>query len=259
MIPLPQPIKLVSQKGDVGVFEIEGLYPGYGVTIGNSLRRILLTSLEGAAITEVKIKGAPHEFSTLSGVLEDVLTIVLSLKQMRFTLHGEEPQKGELKIKGEKEVKGSDFKLSSQLTLANPDIHIATITDKKAELEIEITVERGVGYVPSEARKKTKEDVGVIAMDAIFTPIKNVSHRIDHMRVGERTDFDKVTLTVETDGTVLPSLAVAKAGTILGDQISHIMSGLEKQETESEDSSTPKKKAVKAEGKKVAKVAAKKK
>lgn len=259
MIPLPQPIKLVSQKGDVGVFEIEGLYPGYGVTIGNSLRRILLTSLEGAAITEVKIKGAPHEFSTLSGVLEDVLTIVLSLKQMRFTLHGEEPQKGELKIKGEKEVKGSDFKLSSQLTLANPDIHIATITDKKAELEIEITVEQGVGYVPSEARKKTKEDVGVIALDAIFTPIKNVSHRIDHMRVGERTDFDKVTLTVETDGTVLPSLAVAKAGAILGDQISHIMSGLEGQEVENEDSAMSKKKVVKTEGKKVAKTAAKKK
>lgn len=259
MIPLPQPIKLISQKGDVGVFEIEGLYPGYGVTIGNSLRRILLTSLEGAAITEVKIKGASHEFSTLSGVLEDVLTIVLSLKQMRFTLHGEEPQKGELKIKGEKEVKGSDFKLSSQLTLANPNIHIATITDKKAELEMEITVERGVGYVPSEARKKTKEDVGVIALDAIFTPIKNVSHRIDHMRVGERTDFDKVTLTVETDGTVLPALAVAKAGAILEDQISRIMSGLKGQETESEDSATPKKKVIKAEGKKVAKTAAKKK
>ncbi|MDP3982321.1 MAG: DNA-directed RNA polymerase subunit alpha [bacterium] len=245
MIPLPHPIKLVSQDGNKGVFEIEGLYPGYGVTIGHSLRRILLTSLEGASVTEVKIKGVPHEFSTMPGVMEDVLTILMNLKQMRFAIHGDEPLKGELKIKGEKEVTGADFKLSSQLTLANPAIKIATLTDKKAELDMEITVERGIGYVPSEARRKTKEEIGVIALDAIFTPVRNVSHRVDHMRVGDRTDFDRVTLIVETDGTISPSVALAQAGSILRDQVAFIVSGLEAEEKPAEEKKVAKKAATK--------------
>src|SRR3990167_7096908 len=135
MIPLPQPTKVVESKQNLGVFVIEGLYPGYGITIGNALRRVLLSSLEGAAPTQVKIKGVDHEFSTLPGVAEDVITILLNLKQMRFRLYGEEPQKATLKVKGEKEVKASDFKLPASLELANGDLSIAHVTEKSAELE----------------------------------------------------------------------------------------------------------------------------
>jgi len=215
MIPLPLQPKIIKKEGNLATFEIEALYPGYGVTVGNSLRRVLLSSLEGAAVTQMKIKGIPHEFSTIPGILEDVVTIMLNLKQMRFRLFTEEPQTATLKVKGEKEVKGSDFEFPAQVELVNKNCHIATLTDKKAELEMEIRIEKGIGYSPREARGKEKLEIGMISLDAIFTPVKRVSYRIENMRVGERTDFDRLFLDIETDGTLTPEAAFFQASEIL--------------------------------------------
>jgi len=215
MIPLPQKPKIVETKKNSVVFEIEGLYPGYGATIGNSLRRVLLSSLEGAAITKVKIKGVQHEFSTLSGVLEDVLQICQNLKLLRFKVYADEPQQAFLKIKGEKEVKASDFELPSQVELINKDAHLATITSKSTSLEIEIQIEKGVGYVPVEQREKEKLGVGEICLDAIFTPIKTVAFHVENMRVGDRTDFDRLKIEIETDGTITSQEALSRAAEIL--------------------------------------------
>ena len=226
MIPLPQPTKIVEQTKNRGVFVIEGLYPGYGVTIGNSLRRVLLSSLEGAAITRAKIKGVSHEFSTLPGVLEDVVSILLNLKQVRFRLYGEEPQTASLKQKGEKEVTCADFELPASLELITKDLPLAHLTEKSAELEIEIQVEKGIGYVPAEEEKKEKQEIGSIALDAIFTPIKRVSSRVDNMRVGDRTDFNRVTLVIETDGTLTPEEAFFQATEILLKQFEVVRNGV---------------------------------
>lgn len=215
MIPLPFKPKIIKKEGNKAIFEIEALYPGYGVTIGNSLRRVLLSSLSGAAVTQVKIKNVPHEFSTIPGILEDVIQIILNLKQLRFKIYTEEPQKATLKMKGEKEVKGSDFEIPAQLELVNKDCHIATLTDKKAELEMEIQIEKGLGYSPREARKKEKLEIGTIPLDAIFTPVRKVAFRVENMRVGERTDFDRLFLEVETDGTISPEQTFFQASDIL--------------------------------------------
>lgn len=226
MIPLSQPTKLVESKNNKGVFAIEGLYPGYGITIGNSLRRVLLSSLEGAAATQVLIKGADHEFSTLPGVLEDVIAIVLNIKQMRFRLYGEGPEKATLKVKGEREVKASDFKLPASLELVNGDLVLAHLTEKSAELEMEIQVEKGIGYVPAEQRGKEKQEMGSIAIDAIFTPIQRVSSRVENMRVGDRTDFNRLLLEIETDGTITASEALAQATEVLEKQFDVVMRGI---------------------------------
>ena len=217
MIPLPQKPKIIKKEKNKAVFEIAGLYPGYGVTIGNSLRRVLLSSLEGAAITQAKIKGVQHEFSTIPGVLEDVITILLNLKQLRFKIFSEEPQKGILKVSGEREVKGEDFELPPQVEIVNKSQSIATLTSKSASLEIEVLIEKGVGYQPKEARKKPKEksEIGTIYLDAIFTPIERVAIKTENMRVGERTDYDRLFLEIETDGTITPEEAFFKANQIL--------------------------------------------
>jgi DNA-directed RNA polymerase subunit alpha len=215
MIPLPLPPKVIQKKKNQAVFEVEGLYPGYGVTIGNSLRRVLLSSLQGASVTEVKIKGAPHEFSTIAGVLEDTIMILLNIKNLRFKIFEGESHKITLKSKGEGEVKGSDFECPSQVKLVNPDLHVATITDKKTELEIELTVEKGIGYIPKDQVKKGKAEIGAMATDAIFTPIRNVNFQVENMRVGDRTDFDKLSLEIETDGTITPEEAFFEACDIL--------------------------------------------
>lgn len=216
MFIFPNKPKIINKKENWASFEVEGLYPGYGVTIGNSLRRVLLSSLEGAAITQIKVKGVQHEFSTIPGVLEDVIIITTNLKQMRFKLHSQEPQKATVKIKGEKEVKGSDFEFPSQIELINKSCHIATLTDKKSELEMEIQIEKGVGYEPVDARNKNQKlEVGAIPIDAIFTPMKRVNYKIENMRVGERTDFDRLLLDIETDGTIEPEDAFFKACEIL--------------------------------------------
>ena len=221
MINLPHAPKVVKKEGNKAVFEIEALHPGYGVTIGNSLRRVLLSSLEGAAVTQVKIKGVSHEFSTIPGVLEDVITIMLNLKQLRFKFFSDEPQKAFLKVKGEKIVKGSDFKLPSQVELVNKNCHIATLNSKSAELEMEIQIEKGIGYSARETRKKTagampeKLEIGAVLLDANFTPVKRVSFKVENMRVGERTDFDRLFLEIETDGIIEPEQAFWQATDIL--------------------------------------------
>jgi len=215
MIPLPPKPKIIEKKDNYAKFEIEALYPGYGVTVGNSLRRVLLSSLPGAAITQMKIKGIPHEFSTIPGILEDVILIMQNLKQLRFRVYSEEPQKARLTVKGEREVKGSDFEFPSQVELMNRDAHIATLTQKSSELDMEIQIEKGVGYSPREARKKEKLEIGGIPVDAIFTPAKRVSYKIENMRVGERTDFDRLFLEIETDGTISPEEALLLASEIL--------------------------------------------
>lgn len=213
---LPNKPKIINQKDNWALFEIEALYPGYGITIGNSLRRVLLSSLEGSAVTQVKIKGVQHEFSTIPGVLEDIIIIIMNLKQMRFKMYTDEPQKAILKVKGEKEIKGSDFKFPSQVELVNKNCHIATLTDKKTEIEMEIQIEKGIGYEPVERRKKKEKlEVGVIPIDAIFTPIKRVNYKVENMRVGERTDFDRLNLEIETDGTISPEDAFFNASEIL--------------------------------------------
>lgn len=253
MISLPLPPKVIQKGKHQAIFEIQGLYPGYGVTIGNALRRVLLSSLEGVAVTEVKIKGVSHEFSTIPGVLEDVIMIILNLKNLRFKIHEGTSQKVELKVKGEKEVKGSDFEIFAQIELSNPELHIATITDKKAELTMELTIEKGIGYEPKDQRKIKKPEIGSIIMDAIFTPIKEVSFNVESMRVGERTDFDKLSLEIKTDGTITPEEAFYQACEILIKHFTLIFEGkaadLPKPETlegeAGQESEKPKKKAKK--------------
>lgn len=223
MIPLPLPPKIIQKNKNQAVFEVEGLYPGYGITVGNALRRVLLSSLEGVAVTEVKIKDVSHEFSTIPGVLEDVIMIILNLKKLRFKIHEGNIQKIELLAKGERKVKGSDFKISPQTELANPEFHLATITDKNTELNIEITIEKGIGYEPRDQRKvkreaghaQSKAEIGTIALDAVFTPVVNVSFQVENMRVGEKTDFDKLSIEIETDGTTAPEEAFYQACEIL--------------------------------------------
>ena len=225
MISLPLQPKIIEKKGNKALFQIEALYPGYGVTIGNSLRRVLFSSLSGAAVTKVKIKGVQHEFSTIPGVLEDVITIMLNLKQLRFKVFSDEPQKAVLKVKGETEAKASDFKMPSQVELISKTAHIATLTAKSAELEMEIEIEKGIGYFPRESRKKEKLGIGEISLDAIFTPIRKVSYRVENMRVGERTDFDRLFLEIETDGTITPEETLSQASEILLKHFSLIEEG----------------------------------
>jgi len=215
MIPLPLQPKIIEKKENYARFEIETLYPGYGVTIGNSLRRVLLSSLPGAAVTQMKIKGVPHEFSTIPGVLEDVVLIMQNLKQLRFRVYSEDPQKAHLKVKGERKVKSADFEFPAQVELINKDVQIATLTQKSSELDMEIQIEKGLGYFPREARKKEKLEIGAIPVDAIFTPVRRVSYKIENMRVGERTDFDRLFLEIETDGTIPPEEALFSTSEIL--------------------------------------------
>lgn len=222
-IPLPLTPKAVSEAGNRAVFDIEGLYPGYGHTIGNSLRRVLLSSLRGAVITYVKIENVAHEFSTIEGVMEDAVEIILNLKQLRFHLYQEEPIMISLLVKGEREVTGKDFKFPSQVELINTDSHIATLSSKKSNLSIEATVEAGMGYIPVEERTKEKVEIGTIALDAAFSPVRHVNYEVENMRVGDRTDYNRLRLTIETDGSITPREAFSQAANILVEQFSALM------------------------------------
>ncbi len=240
-------IKTVSETDKEGVFEVDGLYSGYGLTVGNALRRVLLSSLPGACVTQIKIKNVKHEFTTIDGVMEDIVEIALNMKKVRFAFHADEPQVLTIDVKGEKEVTAGDIKANAQVEVINPEAHIASITDKKTEFSMELTVEKGLGYVPVEARKVEKLPVGVIAIDAIFTPVTNVNFVVDNMRVGERTDFNKVKLTIETDGSIKPSVALHKAANILKDHFAKVAEVVEvagEPEAEAEEEA-PKKKGKK--------------
>jgi DNA-directed RNA polymerase subunit alpha len=221
-IVLPSATRVVQEEDMKGIYEIDGFYPGYGNTIGNSLRRILLSSLPGAAITMVKIDGVSHEFSTMEHVSEDVVTILLNLKQLRFRMHGEDPQSATIDISGVKEVKGKDIKCPTQLEVMNKDHHIATLTDKSAHFVVELTVERGLGFVPSENLTREKVPVGTLLLDAIFTPIRRANYEVENMRVGDRTDYNRLRLTIETDGTITPRDAYTHALKIMKAHIEQI-------------------------------------
>lgn len=219
-IPLPGKPKYVPVDENTGKIIIEGCHPGYGTTLGNALRRVILSSLEGVAISSVKIKGASHEFVAMDGILEDVVQIILNLKKVRFKMHGDEPIKVDLKYKGEGKITAGKIKCSSDIEVINKDQLIATATNKKAELELEMEVTKGLGYVPVEQQIREEKTIGVIAIDAIYTPVRRVNYQVENMRVGKRTDYNKITLEITTDGTISPKEAYVQAARILVDQCS---------------------------------------
>jgi len=221
-IALPSKPRVVSEAEFEGVYEIDGLYPGYGHTLGNSLRRIILSSLPGAAVTSVKIEGVEHEFSTISGIREDVVTILLNLKKLRFEILTDEPQTISLSIKGPKKVSGGDLALPGQVRLLNPNSYICEITDK-TELNAEFHISRGLGYVPRESHKKDRVEIGEISVDAIFSPIRRVNYEVENMRVGDRTDFNRLRISIETDGTLTPKAALEQSIEIMITQLKAVV------------------------------------
>lgn len=223
-------LKTLSETASEGSFAIEGLEAGYGLTIGTALRRVLLTSLPGAAVTQIKVKNATHEFTTFPGLQEDLVEFTLNFKKLRFTSHSEEPQVITLHKKGEGEITGKDIKLNSDIELANSDFVLGHLTTKSADLTVEITVERGMGYVSSEAHHSEKLAVGAIGVDAIFSPVITVNVTVENMRVGKRTDFNRVKLDVETDGTISPSAAVEHASQVLRDHFVKLLAKTESAE-----------------------------
>lgn len=233
-ITLPSKPRVVSEEGLQGVYEIDSLYPGYGHTLGNSLRRIILSSLPGASVTSVKIEDVNHEFATIEGVRETVMEILLNLKRVHFALLGDEPQTVRLSVKGTKDVTAADFSLPSQVTIANPDQHILSMSGK-GSFELEATIERGLGYVPREVLTKEKVDIGTIALDATFTPIRRVNYEVENMRVGDRTDFNRLRILIETNGTIGPREALESSIEIMIHQLKSIVGF---QEESSEDSSS---------------------
>lgn len=222
MEPILLPSKIRFAHGDrpnEGVLTVEPCAQGYGTTLGNALRRVLLSSLPGAAVTAVKIKHAEHEFSTLPHVKEDVLEIILNLKMLRMKLFSEEPVKLSLSVKGEKTVTAADFAKDAQVEIVNPELELATLTDASASLEMDIWITPGRGYRSTEERVKEKTELGTIAIDAFFSPVVNVSYKVEATRVGDRTDYDKLVLRVETDGSTDPIDAVSQSVKILEDYV----------------------------------------
>lgn len=218
-ISIPSRLRTVSEEGNKGVYEVDALHPGYGHTIGNSLRRVLLSSLPGAAITKVRIQGAAHEFSTIPDVKEDVISILLNLKQVRILMHSDEPQTLRLSFQGIKKIKAGDFEVPSQVEIVNSDAPVATLTSKDAKLELEATVEKGLGYVPREVLQRDEVGVGILTLDAIFTPIRKVNYEVENMRVGERTDYSRLRISIETDGSISPRAALEKSVSLLVEQL----------------------------------------
>lgn len=197
------------------ILTIEPLHHGYGTTVGNSLRRVLLSSLPGAAVTAMKIKGVQHEFSTVPGVKEDVLDIMLNIKKLRMRVHSEEPVVLKLVTNTVGVVTAAAIEKNADVEIANPELEIATITDAKTPFDMEITVSRGRGYVPTEERDSAPTEIGVIAVDAMFSPVRNVGFRVENTRVGEITNYDKLIMNITTDGTVTPQEAVEQTTKIL--------------------------------------------
>ena len=215
-------MNVVSESATKGTYEIDGLYPGYGHTLGNSLRRIILSSIPGAAITSLKINGVDHEFSVIDGVKEDVITLLLQLKQVRFRLLTDEPQTVTLTAKGPKTVTAADITCSGQIEVLNGDLHIAEITGKET-LSIEMVVEKGLGFISKDSYQKTKMEVGSIALDAIFTPIRRVSYEVEDMRVGDKTNHNRLRMTIETDGSLTPREALEKSIVTMTEQLQAIV------------------------------------
>lgn len=220
-------IKTLEKLGNHGTFEIEPLSPGYGVTVGNSIRRVLLSSLEGAAISSVKIEGISHQFSTIPACKEDVVEIILNLKTLRFIFSADEPVTLKMDVKGPKTIYGKDFLDNPHCQVANKDAYLANLS-KSGRLKMEVVVKKGRGYLPIEKRKDEKLPLGTIAIDSIFTPVKKVHYEVENTRVGGITNFDKLILEVTTDGSVDPEEALANAAQIIVEHFSLIVSACQK-------------------------------
>ncbi|MCL6471708.1 MAG: DNA-directed RNA polymerase subunit alpha [Firmicutes bacterium] len=233
MLDIRKPaISIEERRNNTALFKVEPLERGFGYTLGNSMRRVLLSSLPGAAITSVKIARVAHEFSTIKGVKEDVTDIILNLKEVVLRLHGEEPATLRLNVKGPKTVTAADIEYPADVEIINPDQHIATVNED-GKLEIEMTVEAGRGYVSAERNKRSSDTIGVIPIDSIFSPIKNVTYSVENTRVGQRTDFDRLILEVTTNGAITPFEAVSIGAKIINDHMGLFM------EQASEFASTP--------------------
>jgi DNA-directed RNA polymerase subunit alpha len=229
-IILPSKPKIIREDASSGIYEIDGFYPGYGHTLGNSLRRIILSSLPGAAVTKVKIRGVEHEFSSVDGVKEDVITLLLNLKKLRIKLATDEAQVLTLKAKGVKSITAAQIEVPGQVEILNGDLHIADLTDKSAELDMEITVEKGLGYVAKEVLHKDRVDIGTISLDATFTPIRKVNYEVENMRIGDRTDFNRLRISIETDGTITPREALENSIGLMISQLKAIVGFKEEEE-----------------------------
>lgn len=233
-------ISTVSEDKHVGIFEIEPLPTGFGTTLGNTLRRVLLSSIRGAAVTQAKIAGVSHQFTTIPGVKEDVVEVTMNLKKLRVQLHGDNPVIVTIKKKGPGAVTGADIITSSEVEIMNKDLHIATLADSKSEFSAELTVESGEGYSPMEERQTSK--IGVIVLDSVFSPIVGSMYKVEPTRFGKRADYDKLTLTVETDGSISPTQALKDAADVLRAFYQSIFEGGSQTETVSEESEAESKK-----------------
>lgn len=243
-----------SSDPNQGVVTIEPLFPGYGMTLGNSLRRVLLSSLPGAAVTSVKIKGASHEFMTLPHIQEDVLEVLLNFKELRMKIFSDEEEdiRLELKVSGKKTVTAADIKKDSRLEIKNPKLVLAKITDPKGSLEVEIIVNSGRGYKIAEGNNETKE-VGFLEIDSIFSPVSLVSLKVENTRVGKMTNWDKLSLDIKTDGTLSPEDAYKAAVDILVDQYQALFPGAEADESKEKEEEEVAEKEVKKPAPKTAK------
>lgn len=237
-VALPSKPKPVHEEGNLGVYEIESLYPGYGHTLGNSLRRIILSSLPGSAITGLKIDGVLHEFTAMNGVKEDVVALILNLKKVRFVNHSDESQTLTLTVQGPAVVTAANITANSQCEVLTPEQYICEVTEKATTLTMEMTIERGLGYLPKEMIMKEKVDIGAISLDAEFTPIRRVNYEVEPMRVGDRTDYNRLKISIETDGTLTPRRALEDAIEIMIHQLKAIV-GFKEEEVLSESIPTP--------------------
>ncbi|MFH1201051.1 MAG: DNA-directed RNA polymerase subunit alpha [bacterium] len=228
-IIMPSKPRVVLEEGNKGVFEIDGLSPGYGHTLGNSLRRIILSSLPGASITSIKIDGVSHEFQTMDGIKEDVIVMILNLKKTCFKMLSDEPQIVALSIKGPKEVLARDIKTGGQVEILNPELHIVEVTGK-VNLNIEMKIEKGLGFISKEAFQKEKVDVGTIAVDAIFSPVRRVSYEVENMRVGDKTNHNRLRILIETDGTLTAREVLSTSIEIMINQLKAIIDFKEPEE-----------------------------
>lgn len=207
-----------SEDGKTGTFVIEPLSPGYGITVGNTLRRILLASLEGSAPKSVKIEGADHEYSVLKGMKEDIVDLILNLKVARFKLNSDEPAKIELSVKGPKKVTTADFKKTSEVEVVDNDHYLCTL-EKGGKLEMVVEIDRGRGYVPVEKRADEKPTIGTIMLDSIYTPVKKVKYTVENARVGGQTNYNRLVLEITTDGSISPSESLRQAATIMSEHL----------------------------------------
>lgn len=223
-IPLPTVVTIVPGVHErLATIAIGPFFPGYGTTVGNALRRVLLSSLPGAAITSFSVKGVPHEFSTLPGIKEDFIEIALNLKQVRLKVHSAEPVRLKLSAQGERKVTAGDIATTSDAEIVSREQVIATLTEPSANLEIELIAKQGRGYEPTEAREKEELEVGMIALDALFSPIRKVGFQVENVRVGQMTNWDRLVLDIETDGTVTPQDALLEAGQYLVEHFNFVV------------------------------------